>query len=111
MVRKRKNIGRKVFFIESLSGNASGVNAFLFLFFISYFIVGADLSKDMARDGSEFSDFCSVLEESNTIDVLSYLDHLKADPPLIGKASVFIQFIENNDQIALPHTRGPPLQA
>jgi hypothetical protein len=108
LISKVKNIRRKIASIGMLSGNSTGVNSFLFLFFISYFIVGADISKDIAKDGKEFSDFTSVLEESNTVDILSYIDQLKTDPPLIGEASVFIQLIENNDQISLPHTRGPP---
>ncbi len=94
-----------------ISGNSAGVNAFLFLFFASYFIVGVDLSKDLAKGGDEFNLFCEVLEDTNTVDVLSYLDHLKTDPPLIGETSVFMQFIEDNDLASIPHTRGPPQQS
>lgn len=82
------------------------VKAFLLLFYLSVFTVGIDLSKEMAK--GEFEFFSEVLDETNIIDPLSYLDHLKTDPPLIGKVSVFIQFTEDNDLTSLPHTRAPP---
>ena len=91
-----------------IAENTAGINVFLFLFLLSYFVVGADFSKDIADERGEFQGFCGILEESNTIDVLSYIDYLKTDQPVIGEASVFIQFIEDNDLASLTTNRGPP---
>lgn len=89
--------------------NSSTVNSILFLFFISYFIVGADLSKEIARERGEFKFFAGILTQSNTVDTFSYLDFLIIDPPVIGEIQLIniIPSVSNVEE--LYRGRSPPI--
>lgn len=89
--------------------NSSSVNSILLLFFISYFIVGADLSKEIARERGEFKFFASILTQSNTVDTFSYLDFLITDPPVIGEIQLIniISSVSNVEE--LYRGRAPPI--
>lgn len=88
--------------------NSSTVNSILLLFFISYFIVGADLSKEIARERGEFKFFAGILTQSNTVDIFSYLDFLITDPPVIGELQLINIIPSVNNVEELYSGRSPP---
>lgn len=88
---------------------STAVKVLLVLFYASILTVGADLSKEMAN--GEFDFFSGVLEETNTIDILSILDHFKIDPPLIGAFSLIILFNQDDGLVSIPQNRAPPFSS
>jgi len=85
------------------------VNSILLLLLISYFVVGADLSKEIARERGEFKFFTAILSESNTVDSFAYLDFMLIDPPVIGEI-IHIHFTpQTSDVIELYRSRAPRL--
>ena len=94
-----------------ISGNSSNVNTILILLLVSYFVVGADLSKEMARERGEFKFFAGILTESNTVDTFAYLDFMNIDPPVIGEIK-FIHFTPPiSDVVEINRSRAPPFNS
>lgn len=91
-----------------ISENSRTVNSILFLFIVSYFIVGADLSKEIARERGEFKFFAGILTQSNTVDTFAYLDFLTVDPPVIGEVGELLLITPRNDVIDFPKNKAPP---
>ena len=108
LVKLCRNIAEKINSSPIVSGNSPNVNTILLLLFVSYFVVGADLSKEMARERGEFKFFSGILTESNTVDTFAYLDLMHIDPPVIGEI-IFIDFSPPiNDVVELNRSRAPP---
>lgn len=103
-----KNITDRIKTCPVFSGNSPNVNAILILFFAAYFVVGADLSKEIARERGEFKFFQGILTESNTIDSFEYLDFLIAAQPIIGKVGHESIIPPKNDVTKLCRGRAPP---
>jgi hypothetical protein len=102
------NISGKIDSSPAIAQNSRSVNLILFLFLISYFIVGADLSKEIARERGEFKFFTAILTSSQTVDTFFYLDYLVTDPPLVGKV-IDENFIPKQFDDAEPYrSRAPP---
>lgn len=75
---------------------------------MSFFVVGAELATDMARENGEISFFYEVLEDSHTTDNLSYLDYLKADLPIVGIMHIYDHFHQDIQFSTLHAGRAPP---
>lgn len=108
LVKLYKNITGKISSSPIISGNSSNVNTILILLLVSYFVVGADLSKEMARERGEFKFFAGILTESNTVDTFAYLDFMLIDPPVIGEV-FYIHFNPPiSEVVELNRSRAPP---
>jgi hypothetical protein len=106
-----KNITEKISSSPIISGNSPNVNTILLLLLVSYFIVGADLSKEMARERGEFKFFAGILTESNTVDSFAYLDFMLIDPPVVGEV-IYIHFSPPLSDVAETNrSRAPPVQS
>ena len=108
MTGRIKNISEKIKSSPLISGNSPNVNAILLLLFAAYFIVGADLSKEIARERGEFKFFQGILTESNPIDSFEYLDFLIAAQPVIGEVGLVHFIPPKNDVTELYSGRAPP---
>jgi len=101
------NIKRKIkssqFFIE----NSRTVDWILILLFVSFFVVGADLTKEMAK--GEFIFFACILTETQTVDTNAIYDFLKFDPPVVGVINI-VKFIPPKSDVSeLYRGRAPPI--
>lgn len=104
-----KNITGKIKSSPLISGNSPKMNTLLLLLLISYFVVGADLSKEIARERGEFKFFTAILSGSNTVDTFAYLDFMLIDPPVIGEV-IQIHFSPPISEVIEPYSsRAPPL--
>ena len=108
MLKSLKNIAGKLKSSPVFSENSPKVNTFLLLLLISYFVVGADLSKEIARERGEFKFFAAVLTESNTVDTFAYLDFMAVDLPLIGEIVHTLFIPPTSDVVELHRSRAPP---
>jgi hypothetical protein len=109
LLKSLKNIAGKFKSSPVFSENSPKVNTFLFLLIVSYFVVGADLSKEIARERGEFKFFAAILTQSNTVDTFSYLDYLLVDPPIIGEVINLLFIPPTGDITELHRSRAPPL--
>jgi hypothetical protein len=91
-----------------IGDNSPSVNFLLFLIFISYFIVGADLCKEIAKERNEIEIINGTLEESIDLDIDSTLDFLKIDPPLIGESPEKELLFLFDFIYLIPKERAPP---
>jgi len=101
-----KNIKRRIknsqYFIE----NSKTVDWILILLFVSFFVVGADLTKEMAK--GEFVFFACILTETQILDTNAIYDFLKIDPPVVGVVNI-IKFIPPKSDVSnLYRGRAPP---
>ena len=106
MFNSIKNIKRRVknsqYFIE----NSKTVDWILILLFVSFFVVGADLTKEMAK--GEFIFFACILTETQIIDTNAVYDFLKIDPPVEGVVSL-VKFIPPKSDVSeIYRGRAPP---
>ncbi len=108
MIRLFRNISKSLSSSPLISWNSPNVNTILFLLLVSYFIVGADLSKEIASERGEFKFFAGILTESNTVDSFAYLDFMLIDPPVIGEV-IYIHFGPPLSDVAETNrSRAPP---
>lgn len=104
-----KNITGKIKSSPLISWNSPKINSLLLLLLISYFVVGADLSKEIARERGEFKFFTAIISNSNTVDTFAYLDFMLIDPPVIGEV-IHIHFSPPTSDVIEPYSsRAPPL--
>ncbi len=82
------------------------VDAILILLFISFFVVGADLTKEMAK--GEFIFFACILTETQTADAAAIIDSLKIDPPVIGVINTISFVPPKSDVSEIYRGRAPP---
>ncbi len=108
MINFFKNIIGKIKTSPFNSENSRTVNSILFLLFVSYFIVGADLSKEIARERGEFKFFAGILTNSNTVDTFAYLDFLTVNPPVVGEVRLLHLITPGNYVIDFPKNKAPP---
>lgn len=87
--------------------NSRAVDWILVLLFVSFFVVGADLTKEMAK--GEFVFFACILTETQTIDTFSVYDALKFNPPIIGVVSVLRFIPPKSDVSEIYLGRAPPI--
>lgn len=106
MFRAAGNIARKIKSTPLFCENSKIVDNILILLFVSFFVVGADLTKEMAK--GEFIFFACILTETQTIDFNEIIDSLKFDPPIIGLIS-FLNFIPPQSDVSeIYRGRAPP---
>lgn len=101
------NIAKKIKSTPLFRQNSRPVDWILILLFVSFFVVGADLTKEMAK--GEFVFFACILTETQTIDTFSIYDALKFDPPVIGVVSVLRFIPPKSDVSEIYLGRAPPL--
>jgi hypothetical protein len=94
--------------LSFIKENTPGVNALLFLFAVSYFIVGADLSKQMAAEKNEIGFFTATLENSVHADNSAVLSLFEKVPPESGIIPPISFIIQSNDVQLFPPGRSPP---
>ena len=107
MIRFVQNTAKKIKSTPLFIQNSRAVDLILVLLFVSFFTVGADLTKEMAK--GEFVFFACILTETQTIDSFSVFDALKFDPPVIGVVSVLSFVPPKNDVSEIYRGRAPPL--
>lgn len=100
------NIRRKIKSTPLFVENSGLVDALLILLFISFFVVGADLTKEMAK--GEFVFFACILTETQTADAAAIIDSLKIDPPVIGVISIISFVPPKSDVSEIYRGRAPP---
>ena len=106
MLRKIGNIKRRIKSTPLFRENSGIVDTILILLFISFFVVGADLTKEMAK--GEFIFFACILTESQTADAAAIIDSLKIDPPVVGVIN-FVNFIPPKSDVSeIYRGRAPP---
>ncbi|HEY3252161.1 MAG TPA: hypothetical protein VGK25_13710 [Ignavibacteria bacterium] len=88
--------------------NPSSVNFLLVLFVVSYFIVGADLCKEMAKEKNEIGFITATLENSVHVDNTSILSLLEKVPPESGILPHVSFSIHTTDVGLFPPGRSPP---
>ncbi|HMQ99406.1 MAG TPA: hypothetical protein PKE39_10315 [Ignavibacteria bacterium] len=86
--------------------NSGTVDAILILLLVSFFVVGADLTKEMAK--GEFIFFACILTETQTADAAAILNSLKIDPPVIGVISIISFIPPKSDGSEIYRGRAPP---
>jgi len=107
LIRFTVNIARKIKSTPLFVNNSRAVDWILILLFVSFFVVGADLTKEMAK--GEFVFFACILTETQTIDTFSIFDALKIDPPIIGVVNVLSFIPPKSDVTEIYRGRAPPL--
>lgn len=86
--------------------NSGMVDSILISLFVSFFVVGADLTKEMAK--GEFIFFACILTETQTADAAAIINSLKIDPPVIGVIN-FVNFIPPKSDVSeIYRGRAPP---
>ena len=106
MLRTIGNIKSRIKSTPLFQENSGIVDAILILLFISFFVVGADLTKEMAK--GEFIFFACILTETQTADAAAIIDSLKIDPPVIGVIN-FVNFIPPKSDVSeIYRGRAPP---
>ena len=94
--------------IPIFKGNPLSVNVLLFLFISGYFIVGHDLSKEMAKEKNEIDFFLDSLENSVHTDTSDILILLETIPPGTYIVPAVSAKIYNSDLELFPPGRSPP---
>lgn len=107
LIRFTVNIAKKIKSSPLFIQNSRAVDWILILLFVSFFLVGADLTKEMAK--GEFVFFACILTETQTLDTFSVFDALKFDPPIIGIVSVLRFIPPTSDVSEIYLGRAPPL--
>lgn len=106
MFKAIKNTKGKIknsqYFIE----NSRTVDWILILLFVSFFVVGADLTKEMAK--GEFVFFACILTETQILDTNAIYDFLKIDPPVVGVVNIVNFIPPKSDVSELYRGRAPP---
>lgn len=86
--------------------NSRVVDAIIISLFSAYFIVGFDLSKEMAK--GEFIFFACILTESQEANAAAYFESMIFDPPLLGIV-LTLQFIPQTSDVNHQYSgRAPP---
>lgn len=106
MITSVRNIAGKIKATPLFNKNSRPVDWILVLLFVSFFVVGADLTKEMAK--GEFVFFACILTESQTIDTFAVYDALKFDPPVLGVVSVLGYIPPKSDVSEIYRGRAPP---
>ena len=106
MIKAAGNLARKIKSTPLFKGNSRTVDYILILLFVSFFVVGADLTKEMAK--GEFIFFACILTETQTIDFNEIIDSLKIDPPVIGLISILNFIPPKSDVSEIYRGRAPP---
>ncbi len=83
------------------------VDAILVSLFVSFFVVGADLTKEMAK--GEFVFFACILTETQTVDTFLIYDWLKIDPPVVGVINIINFIPQKSDVTEIYRGRAPPI--
>ena len=84
------------------------VKLFLILFTLSYFVVGADLCKEMAKEKDEIGFFTAIIEESIHVDNSSILILLETVPKVSESIPQVSYTIHSTDLELFPPARSPP---
>lgn len=106
MPETKKNIIKRIKSTPLFRGNSRIVDAIIISLFSAYFIVGLDLSKEMAK--GEFIFFACILTESQEADAAAYFESMIFDPPFLGFV-LTTQFIpQTSDVNHLYRGRAPP---
>lgn len=101
-----------IYFLRNLplfKGNPLSVNILLFLLISGYFIVGHDLSKEMAKEKNEIGFFLEALENSVHVDTTDILKLIETIPPGFFIIPDITPKIHNSDTELFPPGRAPPL--
>ena len=109
LVRFFKNTSNRIKSTPLFKHNSRPVDWILVLLFVSFFVVGADLTKEMAK--GEFVFFACILTETQTIDTFAVYDALKFDPPVLGVVSVLGFIPPKSDVSEIYRGRAPPQPA
>lgn len=88
--------------------NSPAVNKLLFLLLISYFIVGADLGKEIAKDRDEIGFITAVIEESIHTDNSDILSLLECAPKVSENIPIESYQLHYSDFELFPPARSPP---
>lgn len=88
------------------SENSRIVDAILISLFAAYFIVGFDLSKEMAK--GEFIFFACILTNSQEANSAAFLETMIFDPPFLGVVNTLQYFPQIDDFNQLYRSRAPP---
>jgi len=106
----KKNTNPFSFIKTSLfvAGNTRTVNLFLFLFAVSYFIVGADLCKEMAKENDEIGFFTATLANSVHVDNSAILSLLERVPQQNEILPSITYYIHSTNLVLFPPGRSPP---
>jgi len=106
-----KNIKHPFSFIKTspfIYGNPRSVNIFLFLFVVSYFVVGADLCKEIAKEKDEIGFFIGVIEESLHVDSSLIIKLIDSVPQATEVLPPIVFSIHATDYELFPPGRSPP---
>lgn len=106
LIKLIKNISGRIRSSRLFNGNSSAVDAILILLFISFFVVGADLTKELAK--GEFVFFACILTETQTVDTFVIFDSLFYNPPVIGVIAELNFIPPKSDVSELYRGRDPP---
>jgi len=102
------NLKSKVKSNTFIRDNPPSVNLFLILFVFSYFIVGADLCKEMAKEKNEIGFFTGIIENSVHSDNTLIHKFLETIPQESVKLPPLIFLIHSSDAENFPPARSPP---
>ncbi|KXK54256.1 MAG: hypothetical protein UZ05_CHB002000908 [Chlorobi bacterium OLB5] len=86
--------------------NSRIVDLIIISLFAAYFIVGFDLSKEMAK--GEFIFFACILSDSQEADTAAFFESMIFDLPLLGIILTSEFFPQQNDVNRLFRGRAPP---
>jgi hypothetical protein len=109
LTNRKLNIYLYIKELPFIKGNSSSVNILIFLLVAAYFIVGHDLSKEMAKAKNEIGFFTSTLENSVHVDTTDILTLLEMIPPGMYIIPPTSPEIINSDVQLFPPGRSPPL--
>jgi hypothetical protein len=103
-----RNLALRLNSYQFFRDNPPSVNTFLFLFAISYFVVGADLCKEMAKEKDEIGFFTGIIENSVHSDSSSVYRLLETIPQVEIKLPAIVFTIHSSDFELFPPARSPP---
>ena len=89
-------------------GNKFSINLLLLLGIAAFFIVGADLSSELAREKNEINFVLDSLEDSCNIPQLLAKGLDEIERPLIFKIQISDSFLTNSLFNTSVNDRGPP---
>lgn len=106
MPETKLNIIKRIRSTPLFRGNSRVVDAIIISLFSAYFIVGFDLSKEMAK--GEFIFFACILTESQEANYDAFFESIIFDQPLLG-IILTTQFIPQSSDVNNQYRgRAPP---
>ncbi len=106
MPETKINIVKRLRSTPLFRGNSRLVDAIIISLFSAYFIVGFDLSKEMAK--GEFIFFACILTDSQEANTAAYFESMIFDPPLLGIVLTIYNIPQTCDVNNQYRGRAPP---